>query len=179
MAATERERSNGDASLPHPSSPALLESTPGRRASRTTAWQGCGWRDSARGASARSSGGVPQCVCGVPCQPIRGGHSTIRATLMWDRSIMCLREGTQHTREAPRPVGPPTACSAPRPAASPPSSGPRDSTLPVELLLECQRVRWLLELGYGFPLLGEHLQALQEEDRSVSERGCASRDTAT
>lgn len=50
--------------------------------------------------------------------------------------------------------------------------------LPVELLLECQRVRWLLELGYGFPLLGEHLQALQEENRRVSEWGCAPRDTA-
>lgn len=38
-----------------------------------------------------------------PSQPVRGGHSTIRATFMWDRSIMCLREVTQHTREAPCP----------------------------------------------------------------------------
>lgn len=37
--------------------------------------------------------------------------------------------------------------------------------VPVELLLECQRVRWLLELGYGFPLLGEHLQALDGPHR--------------
>lgn len=37
--------------------------------------------------------------------------------------------------------------------------------VPVELLLECQSVRWLLELGYGFPLLGEHLQALDGPHR--------------
>lgn len=75
---------------------------------------------------------------------------------------------------APRgPGGPPTAHSATRPAAGPPPSGPRDSTLPVELLLERQRVCWLLELRYGFPLLGEHLQALKEEDRSSSEPSCA------
>lgn len=69
VVATERGRSNSDSSLPRPASPALLESTLGRRASQTTAWQGCGWRDSARGASARSSGGVPQCVFGVPVSP--------------------------------------------------------------------------------------------------------------
>lgn len=59
------------------------------------------------------------------------------------------------------------SCSRPTPP------GPRDSTLPVELLLERQRVCWLLELRYGFPLLGEHLQALKEEDRSASEPSCA------
>lgn len=88
-----------------PQSPALLESTLGVGRLRQRPGRAVDG-DSARGASARSSRRSSTVCVRRPSQPVRGGHSTIRATFMWDRSIMCLREVTQHTREAPCPAGP-------------------------------------------------------------------------
>ena len=102
MVPTERERSNSDSSLPRPASPALLESVLSRRAPWTTAWQGCGRRDGAWGLCAQLRRSSAVCVR-RPGQPVRRGHSTIRATFMWDRSIMCLREVAQCAHEAPCP----------------------------------------------------------------------------
>lgn len=121
---TERERSNSDSSLPRPASLALLESVLSHRAPWTTAWQGCGRRDGSWGLCAQLRRSSTVCVR-RPGQPVRSGHSTIRATFMWDRSIMCLREVAQRAHEAPPPpADPPMAHSATCPAAGPPPLAP-------------------------------------------------------